>query len=217
MADIKRLVGDDGKLTRAALATSVTSGTLTAGWWKIGAKAVSNSAFGGLSANEYYYAPSTVTLTAGDTAYAVTTTDMLDLSGWSLELTSDEVDVTVMNDVFKKYRRGKQDANGSASFVFIRGETDNDNGLARYFFKQATINASGVVSNVLERSTDSLLLIGYIDNETGAGDYKLAMAFEVEFFNFSLPLNMSEAVNMEVPFRLFGATDPVLYKIYNPA
>lgn len=216
MADIKRLVGDDGKLTRAALATTLTSGSLTAGWWKIGAKAAVASRFGDLDVNEYYYAPATVSLTAGDTAYAVTTTDFLDLSGWSLELASDEIEVTVMNDTFKKYRRGKQDANGTASFVFIRGETDAADGLSRYFFKQATISASGVVSDVLERSTDSLLLIGYIDDETGSGDYKLAMAFEVEFFNFSLPLNMSEAVNMEIPFRLFGATDPVLYKIYNP-
>lgn len=216
MADIKRLIGDDGTLMRASTALTVTSGSLPVGWYKVAAKAVAASRFGDLEVGDYYVAPSVVSLTAGDSAYAVTTTVMADLSGWSLELTGDEIDVTVLADTYKKYRKGKLDANGSASFVFIRGETDADAGLAHYFFKEATISASGVVSNVLERSSDSLLLVGYIDNETGAGDYKLATAFEVEFFNFSLPMNSSEAVNMEVPFRLSGATDPILLKVYNP-
>lgn len=216
MADIKRLVGDDGKLARAALGTTPISGSLTAGWWKIGAKAAAASRFGDLVVNDYYYAPATVALTAGDTAYQVTTTDMLDLSGWSLELTADEVEVTVMNDTFKKYRKGKQDAQGTASFVFIKGETDANEGLAHYFFKMATITSSGTVSQVLNRTTNPLLLIGYLDNEVDSGEYMIATAFEVEFYSFSLPMNMSEAVNMEVPYRLSGATDPILYKITNP-
>lgn len=219
MADIKRLIGDDGKLVRASIAATLTSGTLTEGWWKIGTKATSSSAFGdgtsGLDAGEYYYAPASVTLTAGDAAYAVTSTVMADLSGWSLELTGDEVEVTVMADTYKKYRKGKLDAQGTASFVFIKGETDAANGLASYFFKHATITASGVVSDVTARSDNSLTLIGYIDAETDAGQYFLATAFDVEFFNFSLPMNSSEAVSMEVPFRLIGATDPVLYKVTN--
>ena len=55
MADIKRLVGDDGKLTRATISGVLTSGTLTAGWYKIGAKAVAASAFGDLVVNDYNY------------------------------------------------------------------------------------------------------------------------------------------------------------------
>lgn len=214
MSDIKRLIGDDGKLMRASVAATATSGTLAAGWYKIATN--TGSSFGDLEANDYYYAPASVTLTGSDSAYLVTTVDMFDLSGWSLELSGDEIEVTVLNDTYKKYRKGKLDANGTASFVFIRGETDADAGLAHYFFKEATISASGTVSNVLARSTDSLLLVGYIDNETTTGDYKLATAFDVEFFNFSLPMNSSEAVNMEVPFRLSGSTDPILLKIYNP-
>ena len=213
MSDIKRLIGDDGKLMRASVAAVAASGTIAAGWYKIASN--DSSSFGDLEAGDYYVAPATRTLTGTDSVYAVTTVDMLDLSGWSLELSGDEIEVTVLADTYKKYRKGKLDANGSASFVFIRGETDADAGLAHYFFKEATISASGTVSNVLERSTDTLLLVGYIDNETTTGDYKLATAFEVEFFNFSLPMNSSAAVNMEVPFRLAGATDPILLKIYN--
>jgi hypothetical protein len=213
--DIKRLIGDDGKLVRGSVAAVPTSGSLTEGWYKIAVVASGTSAFGDLIANDYYYAPATVALQAGDSAYAVTLTDLQDLKGWSLELSADEVEVTVIKDTYKKYRKGKLDANGSASFVFIKGETDAANGLASYFFKVAEINAAGVVTSVTERSDDSLLLIGYVDKEEAAGQYFMATCFEVEFFNFSFPMNSSEAVEMEVPFRLVGDTDPIFYKVTN--
>lgn len=213
MADIKRLIGDDGKLVRASVAATLTSGSLTEGWYKIGTVASGTSAFGDLVANDYYYAPTTVSLQAGDAAYAVSTTDLADLKGWSLALSADEVEVTVIKDTYKKYRKGKLDAQGTASFVFIKGETDAANGLASYFFKVAEINAAGAVTSVTERSDDALLLIGYIDNEKTAGQYFIATAFEVEFFNFELPMNSSEAVEMEVPYRLVGDTDPIFYKV----
>jgi hypothetical protein len=213
MADIKRLIGDDGKLVRATVSGVVVSGTFAEGWWKIHAMPAASSCFGDLVVNDYYYAPITITGTYGDEACGVDTTDMIDLAGWSLELTGDEVDVTVMDDTYKKYRKGKLDAQGSASFIFIKGETDALGGLASFFFKTADISAAGVVSNVTARSDESLVLIGFVDNETTSGQYAIATAFEVEFFNFSLPMNSSEAVKMDVPFRLVGATDPVLYKI----
>lgn len=214
--DIKRLIGDDGKLVRATRAVSPSSGVLAEGWYKIAAKAVSNSAFGDLAVGDYFPAPASVTLAAGDTAYLLTITDLQDLKGWGLELSADEVEVTVIKDTYKKYRKGKLDAKGSANFVFIKGETDADGGLASYFFKMANITASGTVSSVTERSDESLLLIGYVDNETTDGEYYIATAFDVEFFNFNLPMNSSEAVEMEVPFRLVGDTDPILYKVTNP-
>ena len=215
MAEEKRLIGDDGQLVRATIATVLTSGTFATGWWKIGTKAVAASRFGNLLAGDLYYAPASVSGTAGDAAYAMTTASLVDLSGWSLELTGDEVEVTVLADTYKKYRKGKLDANGSASFVFIKGETDTAGNLANYFFKEAVITASGTVT-VTARNNNSLFLIGYLDNELDSHEYKSVTAFEVEFFNFSLPMNSSEAVKMEVPFRLVGAVDPILYRIENP-
>jgi hypothetical protein len=215
MANGKRLIGDDGKLVRCAIGAA-TSGSITSGWWKIKAKATVASKFGALLVDDFYYAPAVVSLTYGDQAYATTLTDLTDLSGWSLELSADEVETTVLIDTYKKYRKGKLDANGTATFTFIRGVTDDvTDGLAKYFFKTATIAADGTVSNVTNRSDDSLVLIGYIDNDTTAGESFLATAFEVEFFNFSFPMNSSEAVSFEVPFRLVGDTDPILYKVTN--
>jgi hypothetical protein len=213
--DIKRLIGDDGKLVRASVGTAPLTVLSGLNWFKIATKKTVGSDFGDLAVGDYYYAPATKTVSGADAAYLVTTTDMADLSGWSLELSADEVEVTVMDDTYKKYRKGKLDANGTCSFVFIRGTTDASDGLARYFMKVATIDAAGAVSSVTSRSSDSLLLIGYLDKEETAGDYFLATAFEVEFMTFTLPMNSSEAVTMEVPYRLVGGTDPVLYKVTN--
>jgi hypothetical protein len=136
------------------------------------------------------------------------------LKGWSLELSGEEVDVTVQGDSFKKYRKGKLDANGTASFVFMKGETDQAGGLANYFFDNVAISAAGAVTRS-NKKEDTLFLLGYLDDTTVSGAAKLATLMQVEFFNFSLPMNMSEAVQMEVPFRLAGDTDPILYRIIN--
>lgn len=216
----KRLIGDDGKLFRATLGnTEYTSTTPipARSWVKISAKATVSS-FGALAVGEFFYNPkaTSLTVTSGDKYYLLTPTTLLDLSGWSLELSGDEVEVTVMNDTYKKYRKGKLDAKGTASFVFIKGETDQDGNLANYFFKEVDIDATGAVGTPSNRLDTSLYMVGYLDDDTTAGETMLATIFEVEFFNFSLPENSSQAVKMDVPFRLIGDTDPILYRITNP-
>lgn len=217
MAEERRLIGDDGSLVRGSLADSAEATTFAAdSWYKIKAKAASDSVFGDLSVNDFVRFPEEVTAESGDEAYLLTTSTLVDLSGWSLDLTGDEVEVTVLSDSFKKYRKGKLDANGTASFVFIKGETDSANNLANYFFDNAVISgygSSGITFTAKQTST--LYLVGYLDDTTTSGEAMLATVLEVEFFNFSLPMNMSEAVNMEVPFRLIGDTDPILYRIIN--
>jgi len=214
MAEEKRLIGEDGRLARGALATSTVTTFAAESWYKIAAKATSSSVFGDLEVNDFYYAPVEVVGESGDTAYLLTLSDMVDLSGWSLDLTADEVEVTVLADSFKKYRKGKLDANGSASFVFIKGVTDQANNLANYYFDIVEIDATGAVT-VSVKITDTLYIIGYLAEES-AGEVTLATIMEVEFFNFSLPMNSSEAVKMSIPFRLIGDVNPVLYRITNP-
>jgi len=213
MAEEKRLIGDDGRLARGSLAAIAEDTTFEEdSWYLITAKAAAASKFGDLVVGDFFYAPCDVDATADDEAKLLTLSSMVDLSGWSLELTGDEVEVTVLNDKFKKYRKGKLDANGSASFVFIKGETDTADNLANYYFDIVTISATGTIV-VSSKLTDSLYIVGYLCEETAAGDVTLATVMQVEFFNFSLPMNSSEAVNMDVPFRLVGDTDPVLYRI----
>ena len=214
MAEERRLIGDDGKLVRGSLGAVETTTFSADTWYKIKAKAASNSVFGDLEINDFVRFPIDVSAASGDEAYSLTETDLVDLSGWSLSLSGDEVEVTVLADKFKKYRKGKLDANGTASFVFIKGETDQANSLSNYFFDNVEIAADGTVTKT-DKLESSLYLVGYLDDTTTSGEVMLATVMEVEFFNFELPMNSSEAVNMEVPFRLIGDTDPILYRIHN--
>lgn len=215
MAEERRLIGDDGKLMRGTLAGSAEDTTFAEDtWYKIKAKAESDSVFGDLAVDDFVRFPTDITATSGDEAYALTTSQFLDLSGWSLDITGDEVEVTVLNDTYKKYRKGKQDAQGTCSFVFIKGISDDEDELANYFFDVVHISATGAVT-VYSRSTDTIYLVGYLDDTTTSGEAMLATIMEVELFNFSLPMNMSEAVTMDVPFRLQGDSDPILYRIMN--
>lgn len=215
MAEEKRLIGDDGKLARGSLASVATTDTLIAeSWYLITKKAAVGSIFGDLVVNDFYYAPIEMTLTAGDEAKLLTLSTLVDLSGWSLEITGDEIEVTVLDDKFKKYRKGKLDATGSATFIFIKGETDSADNLANYFFDNVVITASGTVTKT-DKKENTLYMVGYLDDTSISGEAQLATVMQVEFFDFPLNMNSSEAVEIETPFRLAGDTDPILYRIVN--
>jgi hypothetical protein len=214
MAEETRLIGEDGRLTRGTLSGTPTTSLVAGNWYLITDKDDSASQFGDLEEDDFYYAPIDIELVGDDEAELLTLADMVDLSGWSLDLTADEIEVTVLNDSFKKYRKGKLDANGSASFVFIKGETDQPDALANYYFDIAEIGEDGTVT-FSQKKTSTLYLVGYLADE-GEGEVTLATVMQVEFFNFSLPMNMGDAVKMDIPFRLIGDTNPVLYRISIP-
>lgn len=214
MAEEKRLIGEDGRLTRGSLGETPITNLVAGNWYLVTDKDDVASQFGDLEIDDFYYAPVDIALAGDDECLLLTLADMVDLSGWSLDLTADEIEVTVLRDSFKKYRKGKLDANGSASFVFIKGETDQPDALANYYFDVAEIAEDGTVT-FSQKKTTTLYLVGYLADE-GEGEVTLATVMQVEFFNFSLPMNMGDAVKMDIPFRLIGDTNPVLYRISIP-
>lgn len=215
----KRLIGEDGYLARGALGVEVVgNAVLTIAkntWVQITGKAGSGSTFGGLAVGDFYISPVIETPVAGDKWKVLTEEKLLDGVGWSLELSADEIDVTVNNDSVKKYRRGKADANGSVNFLYIVGITDAPGALANKFFDICEIDETGVAT-VTPSNTASLYLVGYLNkgDATNINDNQMiATIMEVEFFSFSLPSKMGEAGNMDVPFRLSGALNPIIYKV----
>ena len=217
MAEEKRLIGDDGRLAKGSLAASATTDVFeNDSWYQITAKAAAGSVFGDLVVGDFYYAPIEIAATLGDEAKRLTLTTILDLSGWSLSITGDEVEVTVLADKYKKYRRGKLDANGTARFVFIKGITDIEDGMANYFFDVVEIDDTGTVTVRSDKLTDPLYVVGYMFEGDAEAEVTLATVLSVEFFSFPMNFNISEAVTMEIPFRLTGDDDPILYRIEVP-
>ena len=180
-------------------------------------EATTHSAFGELEVGEFFYnaQASTKAVISGDSWQLVTPTDMVDLSGWSLELTKSEIDVTVLADSTKKYRAGKSDAQGSAKFIFIKDVTDMEGGLANYFYKIATISSTGIAETSPLLTSDPYLLV-YIDNtDTASGEYRLAMFIQVAFLGFPITAEDDTALSVESNFRLSGSLNPTIYRIQN--
>lgn len=214
MAEEKRLIGNDGSLARITWGTTVATDLAAKTWCKIVTKASSGSKFGNLSVGDYYFntTAAAMTMAAGDTYQAATITQMLDINGWMLKLTGAEVDVTVLNDKYRKYRKGKLDAEGSVSFVYIKGISDAVGGIANYFFDIANIDDAGVVT-LSPKLTTPMYLLGYTAQETETGMVAEATILQVEFFDFALNVKDNEASNQEPKFRLAGDSDPILYRL----
>lgn len=204
--------------------TSIPISTATGVIIPAGTQIFVGSRMGALTVGEFVYndLSTDIDLTPTDGAATgtedkvapLTFTTLLDLSGWSLELSADEVDVTVLGDTVKKYRKGKQDANGQMEFVFMKGETDLAGNLANYFMPISTVNANGTVE-YSARKTTPLYVLGYLDESSVTGEYTMAMLFQVEFMSFSLPMNDSQAVKVSPKFRLSGSVNPTIYRIFN--
>lgn len=204
--------------------TSIPISTATSVIIPAGTQIYVGSRFSALAVGEFVYNDLTTSIDLSVTDAAATGTEdkiapltmttLLDLSGWSLEMSADEVDVTVLGDTVKKYRKGKQDANGQMEFVFMKGETDLAGNLANYFMPISTVNLNGT-AEYSARKTTPLYVLGYLDESTVAGEYTMAMLFQVEFMSFSLPMNDSQAVKVSPKFRLSGSVNPTIYRIFN--
>jgi hypothetical protein len=225
---VKRLIGEDGYVAKGTLGAIVTA-TLAGGekvdkdtWVRIVTKASADSIFGELAVGQFYYAPvdrvgEYVGASDLDSWEVLTLEKMVDGISWSVEIAADEIETTVNADRFKQYRRGKLDASGNASFLYISGVTDLPGGLANRFFDIVTISATGV-AEVEPADADSIYLVGYLNEGAAkAGENQtVATVMKVELFNFALPSAMGEPGNIDVPFRLVDGNDPVLYTITLP-
>jgi hypothetical protein len=216
----RRLTGEDASLMRCNIGTVAQTTSLPAKTWvKVAAKASSSSRFGELDVGDFFYNTTStpIAVTSGDTWYSVTPTAMLDMAGWSLEITADKLDVTTTADSVRKFRTGKLDSSGSCSFVLIKGITDVAGGVMNSFFKIVDIDDTGAAT-ASPIDTASYFLLGYLDGtDEVAGHHKLATFMEVEFEGFPLNFKMNEASNVDINFHLTGSTNPIIYRLENPA
>jgi hypothetical protein len=220
MAEEKRLIGEDAKLMRGTLGTvSAVAAPIAADTW---VQIVTKGTFASWTDLEvgdlWYNNTGSAATPTGATYQVLALEDMLDLSGWALEVTADKIETTVIADGFKKYRNGKKDASGSADFVFIKGITDvAASGIMDSFFKIVDIADTGVAT-VTPVNTTPYYILGYLDyTDTVVGNHKLATLMQVEFEGFPLNFKMGEASNVSVNFHLVGSIDPIIYRVENAA
>ena len=140
----KPLVGDDGKFMTGKKGQTYTGdGTSTLNVLVAGTDATSGgdgmyiiTAMGadtffpeGMKIGELYPATGKEVLAEGDTIQKIDFTEVADCTGWQLQITQAEIDVTRLKDEFKKYRLGKKDATGTVNSIMTLGVSDEPDGM----------------------------------------------------------------------------------------
>lgn len=216
MATKERLIGADGLVEVATLGDTITtSGFLASGSWYVVTTAPSDGAFPGLTSHAGMLLKGVdagTTLASGTGLIArklsFNSDPLLDISSWSCEFSADEIEVTVLADEVKKYRRGKVDASGSMKGIVILGTTTSSSGILSRFLSRSIISSVGGASAISSVGDTSLYFRGILQKDRTSGE-KYAFIFgQIELYNFSLGGDLGSAQEFDSKFRFIN-DDPV--------
>jgi hypothetical protein len=229
MQEKKTLVGDDSMIFTGDLSTTEYSGnntqTITA---LIGAAplnvdvgrvmcvitaiAAAASIFpDGLKIGELFPARGTEVPKNGDKFRLLNLSHVADASSWSLAITQGEIDVTRLNDKFRKYRLGKKDAQLTLSSIFTVGESDNPGGVINRNMKLVKQLPDGSYA-VTDEANRALYMLGYTNKAAlpeEADDFVFCQIF---LYNITLGGQSGSAQSYDASGRLTGI-DPVFYSL----
>lgn len=221
-AETIRLIGDDASIERVTFGVEKIgdgiktfdvhvggAGSPGKGFWLITAKAAAGSIFGALVVGDLFPADGDEIMVADDKAKLLTCTPFLDASGWSCQLTAQEVETTLLQDRVKKYRKGKSDADGSLKGVFTLGVTSEAGGLLTRFMRIVKKDAAGVIT-VSSIDSSPIFIRGVVRNTATAGETFAFMFAQIELFGIKLGADIGSKQEYESKFRLTGS-DPVFY------
>lgn len=210
------LIGDDCQIFSGKLATTETEGNGTAelgkGMYVITAIASSDSFFPtGLKVGDLLPAEGGEVLETGDKVRQLVLTEQADASGWSLSITREKIDVSLLKDEFKKYRYGKKDATGTISSMFTQGVTDQSNGLVGRTMKLVSIDDDG--NYVISVPDDTpLYFLGYIRKTEVTGEVEDFIFCQIYMSDLTLGGATGSAQTFDTSFSLTGA-DPIFYSV----
>jgi hypothetical protein len=203
----------DGDKTIAALAGTQAGATdVKRIMCVITAIAISDSIFpAGLVVGDLFPALGTEVPGAGDKFKVLVLSHVADASSWSLSITQGEIDVTRLNDTFRKYRLGKKDAQLSLSSIFTVGESDLPGGVINRNMKLVSQDGSGnyIVSDEANRA---LYMLGYVNRAALPEETDDFVFCQIYLYNARLGGQSGSAQSYDASGRLTGM-DPVFYSL----
>ena len=230
----KPLVGDDGAFYTGKLGsteyegdgsktlhvlvggTGATSGG--EGFYVITAKAASGSVFPDKAkVGELYPALGTEVLASGDKVKKLSLTHVADCTGWQIDITQSEIDVTRLVDKFKKYRLGKKDASGTVNSIMTLGVSDEADGMIAKTIKTFRRKISGQTTTVTitDVANEPVYFLGYVNKTDVPGETEAFIFGQVYLFNVKLGGSTGNAQSFDSSMRLTGQ-DPVFYSLDIP-
>jgi len=234
MSEEKALVGDDGAFYTGKLGSTEYEGDGTKtlnilvggagatsggeGMYVITAKASSNSFFPAKAkVGELYPALGTEVLVAGDKLKKLSLTHVADCTGWQLDITQSEIDVTRLVDQFKKYRLGKKDASGTVNSIMTLGVSDEADGMIAKTIKtfRRKISGANTTITITDVANEPVYFLGYVNKTDVPGETEAFIFGQVYLFNVKLGGSTGNAQSFDSSMRLTGQ-DPVFYSLDIP-
>ncbi len=199
--DGQKLIGDDGTVFDTILEDEETGDgatPLAEGYYVITAIDSGTSGWPGTSGAsgaqqigvgriiEVRATDTAITPETGDKYVPLTVSELCDLSAWSVAFTSDEIEITGFCDDIKKYRAGKDDAQGTLNGVFRLGTTDKITGLrVANSFIDIGRQDGGDSFDIYEKEKGPKLVKLVLNKKFDIGDY-MEVITPIEMFGFNL-------------------------------
>lgn len=226
------LVGDDGQFMTGELGTVAYAGdgtsTLAAlmgedgdgtGMFIVQKVAASGSFFPkGIRVGDLFPALGQEVLAEGDSVVQLKLTHVADCTGWQIQVTQSEIDVTRLSDKFKKYRLGKKDATGTVNSIMTLGVSDEPDGIVARtmrLYRRALDNETMKVT-ITELENVPVYFLGYVRKTDTPGETQAFIFGQAYLYNITLGGSTGNAQSYDSSLRLTGR-DPVFYSLDNPS
>ena len=230
----KPLVGDDGKFMtgkKGQIYTGDGTSTLNAlvagseattggdGMYLITAIAEDSFFPKGMQVNELYPATGKEVLKNGDSLQKIDFKEVADCTGWQLQISQAEIDVTRLKDEFKKYRLGKKDATGTVNSIMTLGVSDEPDGMVgrnmKLFRREFTKEGTEKIT-VSVPSDEALYFLGWLNMTDVPGETQAFVFAQIYLYNMNLGGSTGNAQSYDASMRLTGV-DPVFYSLDLPS
>jgi hypothetical protein len=169
----------------------------------------------GLVTGELFPALGTEVPMEGDKFRILSLAHVADASSWNLSITQGEIDVTRLNDQYRKYRLGKKDAQLSLSSIFTVGESDRTGGVINRNMKLVSQDAKGNYT-VSDEANRALYMLGYVNKAALPGETDDFVFCQIYLYNVKLGGQSGSAQSYDASGRLTGI-DPVFYSLEEQA
>ena len=165
----------------------------------------------GLKEGELFPALGTEIPEKGDKFRVLNLAHIMDASSWSLSITQGEIDVTRLNDKFRKYRLGKKDAQLSLSSIFTVGESDQVGGVINRNMKLIKQDKDGSYT-VSDEANRALYMLGYVNKAALPEEADDFVFCKIYLYNARLGGQSGSAQSYDASGRLTDL-DPVFYSL----
>jgi len=209
---VDRLCGADASFFKATVATvATTSGTMAAGsFYKIATISGTTTFPTGYVVGDIFLGDAAKSFSVGNSAYLLTSIQAIDASFFKIDFAADEIEVTVLADSNKKYRKGKNDVSGTVEGINFISEMSKAGSFLNRFLRTASATSANVVTALNAQVASDLYGVFYLNDDTTTGEIQTFMVAQIEFYGYSLGAAIGDAQSWSSNIRLIGA-DPIVY------